>query len=148
MQSAVIDVATGTASPIEATPIATDANRNFATDLFSLERLADAAKLATLNLPSTEPVSGPDDLQAWLVAGVDRRDRSFHPPVFSPDASLVTGFAPTQLVLYSTATGALVQTMPLTSTGAGMLAFSPDGRRIAANQWGRDGATQFWCATP
>jgi hypothetical protein len=147
-QSAVIDVATGRASPLEVTPIATDANRNFATDLFSVERLADGANLATLNLPPTEPVSGPDDLQAWLVAGVDRRDRSFHPPVFSPDASLVTGFAPTQLVLYSTATGARVQTIFLTSTGAGMLAFSPDGRQIAANQWGRDGATQFWCATP
>jgi WD40 repeat protein len=148
MQSAVIDIATGKVSPLEATPVATDANRNFATDLFSVERLADTTKLATLNLPPTEPVSGPDDLQAWLVAGVDRRGRSFHPPVFSPDASLVTGFAPAQLALYSAATGARVQTLPLVSDGAGMLAFSPDGRRIAANQWGRDGATQFWCATP
>ena len=147
-QSAVIDVTTGAASPLEATPVATDMSRDFAYDLFSIERLTEAAKLSTLHLPPTEPVSGPDDFQTWLVAGVDQRLRSFHPPVFSPDASLVTGFAPGELVLYSSATGAQVQTLPLADTGAGMLAFSPDTRRLAANQWGRDGGTQFWCAMP
>jgi WD40 repeat protein len=147
-RSVLVDLATGQTSPLPMTVASVDGSRRFGTDLRSIERLDGGASVATLDLPKTPTVSGPDDLAAWLVADVDPRLRSFHPPVFSPDGSLVTGMAQPaglELVLYAAATGQQVQTLPANGEGFASVDFSPDGRWLAASNWGYDGALRLWC---
>jgi hypothetical protein len=141
LQAAVIDVATGVVTPTATAPVAVDASLRFATDWLRVERLADRAPVASFDLPAQQ--SDADS----VVAGIDVRSRSIHPPVFSPDASLVTGWADDVrgVILYSSATGARVQGLNFSTFGAGALAFAPDGRRLAASEWSR-GPLQLWCA--
>ena len=144
-QSVRIDRTTGATLALGSTPVAVDAAHHFVTDLHAIARLHDDKPIAFLD-PPPQFIAKDPLLSTSLAA--------FSPvAVFSPDAALVAGVAVPDngapaLVLYATASGKTVQSLPLFSSALRTLAFSPDGRQLGL-QW-RGGAPDLGlvCLTP
>jgi hypothetical protein len=156
LQSVKIDRATGQTTSTPLAALATDSGGRYGTDLRSIIRLNDGAAIASLDLP----VANGSNASASDLPPVAGEVPARHRAVFSPDAALVADLASpsnealSQLVIYEAATGKRLQTVPLLAGSEylnllGTLAFSPDGRRLAAQAWGGStGNLHFLCAAP
>jgi hypothetical protein len=161
LEAARIDRASGATAPAPAL-FGSDASRSFGTDLRSVYRLTDGAILSTLDLPAVSTLY--TNLDADVTGFVDGLPpvagivTSHHRPVFSPDGALladVTGLLPNgaRLSIYETATGRRIDLEPpprnVTDSNPLELIFSPDGRRLATEQWDdRVGTVRLLCASP
>jgi hypothetical protein len=153
LQGARIDRASGAVAPAE-TLFASDPTGHFGTDLETIYRIEDGARIATLDLPEGPSDSTGDGLPS--VAGVPT---SRHAPVFSPDGAFLADSAATAttfnsygLAIYETTTGRRLQLTPPPLNESGYLVIltsSPSGRQLATKNWGDPIETlRLFCAGP
>jgi hypothetical protein len=131
-----------------------DVTGRFGTDLRSVFRLGDGAAIAPLDLPPGQVVGESPDAPP-RIAGLPARN---HRPTFSRDGALLADIAVSpaergHVAIYETATGRRLgaATSPrLSIYGESLvsLAFSPDARRLAAQDWGGPGTLSLFCARP
>jgi hypothetical protein len=151
LQAVHVERASGAMTPAP-TLLASDPSRRFGTDLETIYRIEDGARIAALDLPVGPTDSNGDGLPS--VAGVTTRD---HAPVFSSDGAFLadlaaSGFSGYELAVYEAATGKRVQLTPPPINDGGqqvVLSFSPSGRQLATATWGSSNETlRLLCSGP
>jgi hypothetical protein len=153
LEAARIDRASGAVAPAQ-TLVASDPSGRFGTDLETIYRIEDGARIATLDLPAGPSDSIGDGLPS--VAGVTT---SRHAPAFSPDGAFLADVAAAAstlntygLAIYETTTGRRLQLTPPPINESGylvVLTFSPSGRQLATKNWGDPIETlRILCAVP